>query len=376
MTRLTRMLAGLLGLTARMLPAGQQQWAEAVLSETGSVPAGWSQVRWLAGGVRMTATEAHMMRKFAYWLGLGAVAGAAAWTMWLSWRAVAAPYYDPQAVTDRVRLLTGFGALAVLPWIGRRHSWFGPVGSSITARLVRVAGGAAMCGIGISVVRMDSRLRPGADIGPFSLPREIAGVVLLGGALTALRWVSIRWPDIETGDLWMLRGAAGVVVLVLLPAQMLAILCAAGILAATSQRSPVTAVSLRTGTITGLASGLASYGVVEAMQNLDQGNLVILVLVAMAGLLALPAGAAAAWLHPGSGDPQEVRTDRIRQGTLAGIVAGAVGGLVLTMIGPIAVVMMVIGPLAGATAGALSGAIVADRRQGSRAVLAGVAVSD
>jgi hypothetical protein len=86
------------------------------------------------------------------------------------------------------------------------------------------------------------------------------------------------------------------------------------------------------------------------MRNLDQGNLVIFVLVARAGLLALPAGAAAAWLHPDTGDPKEVCTGRIRQGTLA----GAVGGLVLTMIGPIAVVV-VIGPLAGATAGALSG---------------------
>ena len=358
MTQLTRMLAGLLGLTARMLPSG------------------WPQVRWLAGGVRMAATEAHMIRKFAYWLGLGAVAGAAAWTVWLSWRAVPAPYYDPQTVTDRVRLLTGFGALAVLPWIGRRHGWFGPVGSSVTARLVRVGGGGAMCGIGISVVRMDSRLRPGAGIGPFSLPREIAGLVLLSGTLAMLRWVSIRRPDIGADELWWPGGMVGLIVLVLLPAQMLAVLYVAGILGATSRRSPVTAVSLLTGTITGLASGLACYGVVEAMQSLDQGNLVIFTLVAMAGFLALPAGAAAAWLHPGTGDPQEVRTGRIRQGTLAGAVAGAVGGVLLTMIGPIAVVMMVIGPLAGATAGALSAVIVADHRQGSRAVLAGAAGSD
>jgi hypothetical protein len=116
---------------------------------------------------------------------------------------------------------------------------------------------------------MDSHLRPGADIGPFSLHREIAGLALLSGALAALRWVSIRWPDIGAGELWMLGGIAGLVVLVLLPAQMLAILYAAGILAATSRRSPVTAVSLLAGTITGLASGLAYYGVVEAMRNLD-----------------------------------------------------------------------------------------------------------
>jgi hypothetical protein len=381
MTKITRMLAGLLSLTARMLPAGRQQWAEAVQSEAGSVPAGWPQVRWLAGGVRLVAREANVVRKLMYWLGLGAVAGAAAWTVWLSWRAVPSPYYDPQAVTDRVRILTGFGALAVLPWIGRRHSWFGPVGSSVTARLVRVAGGAAMCGLGVSVLRMDRHLRPGAGIGPFSLPREIAGVALFGGAAAALRWASIRWPDIEAGELCMLGGMAGLVVLVLLPAQMLAILYAAGILCATSRRSPVTAVTLLAGTITGLASGLAYYGVVEALQNDDQAFLVIFVLVASSGLLALPAGAAAARLHPGTGDPQDVRTGRIRQGALAGAVAGAVGGLVLTMIGPVAVVMMVIGPLAGATAGALSGTIVADRRharasaQGTSALMAGEAAS-
>jgi hypothetical protein len=376
MTLLTRMLAGLLSLTARMLPAGLQEWAEAVRSEAGSVRAGWPRVGWLAGGVRMMATEASVVRKFMYWLGLAAVAGAAAWTVWLSWRAVPAPYYDPQAVTDRVRLLTGFGALAALPWIGRRRGWFGPVGSSVTARLVRVAGGAAMCGLGVSVLRMDRHLRPGAGIGPFSLPREIAGLVLLGGALAALRWASSRRPDIGADELWWLGGMAGLVVLVLLPAQMLAIFYVAGILSATSRRSPVSAESLLSGTITGLASGLAYYGVVEAMRNLDQGNLVIFVLVAMAGVLALPAGAAAARLHQGTGEPQDVRRARIRQGTLAGTVAGAVGGLVLTMIGPIAVVMMVIGPLAGATAGALSGAIVADHGKGSRAVLAGAAVSD
>jgi hypothetical protein len=147
MTRLTRMLAGLLSLTARMLPAGRQQWAEAVKSEAGSVPAGWPQVRWLAGGVRLVAKEASVMRKFAYWLGLGAVTGAAAWTVWLSWRAVLAPYYDPQAVTDRVRLVTGFGALAVLPWIGRRYSWCAwPAAPRCAAWVSRSCGWTVTCG--------------------------------------------------------------------------------------------------------------------------------------------------------------------------------------------------------------------------------------
>ena len=82
MTKLTRMLAGLLSFTARMLPADRQQRAEAVQSEAESVPAGWPRLRWLAGGVRMMAPEALVIRKFAYWLGLGAVAAVAAWTVW------------------------------------------------------------------------------------------------------------------------------------------------------------------------------------------------------------------------------------------------------------------------------------------------------
>jgi hypothetical protein len=82
MTKLTRMLAGLLSFTARMLPADRQQRAEAVQSEAESVPAGWPRLRWLAGGVRMMAPEARVIRKFAYWLGLGAVAAVAAWTVW------------------------------------------------------------------------------------------------------------------------------------------------------------------------------------------------------------------------------------------------------------------------------------------------------
>jgi hypothetical protein len=134
MTRLTRLLAGLLSLTARMLPARRREWAEAVQAEAGLVPAGWPQVRWLAGGVRLVAREATAVRKLGYWIGLGLVAGAAAWTVWFSWRAVSAPYFDPQAVTDRVRILIAFGAVGALPWVGRRHGWFGPVGSSVTAR--------------------------------------------------------------------------------------------------------------------------------------------------------------------------------------------------------------------------------------------------
>jgi hypothetical protein len=40
MDRFTRVLAGLLGRSAGLLPAGRRDWAEAVLGEVGEVPAG------------------------------------------------------------------------------------------------------------------------------------------------------------------------------------------------------------------------------------------------------------------------------------------------------------------------------------------------
>ena len=138
---LTRVLEGLLGCAARLLPPGRRDWAEAVQAEAGQVAAGWPRLRWLAGGVWLVVREAAMTRKVVYWLGAGAVAAAVGWVVWLSWQT--SPAADPQAVTDRVRVLVGAAALVVLPWVGRRRGWFGPVGASFTARLVRVAG---LCG--------------------------------------------------------------------------------------------------------------------------------------------------------------------------------------------------------------------------------------
>ena len=40
MDRCTGLLAGLLGRSARLLPAARREWAEAVLAEMGEVPAG------------------------------------------------------------------------------------------------------------------------------------------------------------------------------------------------------------------------------------------------------------------------------------------------------------------------------------------------
>ena len=361
MERLTWMLAGLLRTAARLLPPGSREWTEAVTAESGQVPAGWPRLGWLAGGLWLAVREAKMMRKVVYWLGVGMVAATAAWAVRLSWHA--SPHAHPLVVTDRVRVLVGVAALAGLPWVGRRRGWFGPVGTSITARLVRVAGCAALCGLGMAVVRMDRDIGGGPHgATPFSLSREIAAVVLLGAALATPPVVRIRWPQVDATTLWAISGMTGAIVLAVVPVQALAILYAGGILAATSRRSPIATVSLAAGAMTGLAAGLAAALAVYELNTPDDRyvDLILLVLLVTTTLSGTLAGAAASWLRPGTGDPRESREARIRQGLLAGTASGAVAGLVLTDFVAIAVFMMVLGPLLGAAGGALGGAVAAD----------------
>jgi hypothetical protein len=365
--RFTGVLAGLLGRSAGVLPAARREWAEALLAEAGEVPAGAARLAWLGGGLWLVAREANMVRKFLYWLAVGAVAAAAAWVVWLSWRT--SPAADPQTVTDRVRVAVGAAALVVLPWAGRRRGWFGPVGGSITARLVRVAGCVAVCGLGVTIVRMDSHLGLGPHgPGPFSLPHEIAALVVLGAALATLAVVKARWPDTDPSVPGAVASIAGVIIFVVVPLQALAIVYVAGILAATSRRSPVANASLAAGAITGLAAGLATgVAVYEAPGDDKYAILLLFGMVAAVFLLAALAGAATAWLVPGTGDPQELRAARVRQGLLAGAVTGAVCGLLLTNFFVVAgMVMMGIGPLAGLGGGALGGAVAADHPREAR----------
>ena len=369
MERLTWMLAGMLRHAAGLLPPGRQEWAEAVRAEAGEVPAGWQRLRWLAGGLWLAVREGAMMMigKAVYRIGAVAVAALAVWAVWLSWQA--SPAADPQTVTDRVRLLVGAAAFVVLPWLGRRRGWFGPVRASMAARLVRLAGCAGVCALGVTVVRMDSHLGLGPhQPGPFSLPREIAAVVLVGVALAAPAVGKARWPDADPAALWAGPVIAGALMFVAVPLQVLAIVYVAGILAVTSWRSPATNVSLGVGAIAGLAAGLAAALAIYELNTPDDryvGWMLLSTMVLTLGLAAL-AGGAAAWLLPGTGDPQELREARTRQGLLAGLVAGAACGMLLTSFFVVAAFMLILGPLLGAGGGALGSAVAADRPHRSR----------
>jgi hypothetical protein len=361
MERLTWILAQMLRVAASWLPPGRRQWAEAVRAEAGQAPAGWPRLGWLAGGLWLAVREAEMMRKVVYWLGVGMVVATAAWAVRLSWHASSAAH--PLVVTDRVRVLVGVAALVGLPWVSRRRGWFGPVGGSIAARLVRVAGCAAVCGLGMAVVRMDRDVGGGPHgATPFSLPREIAAAVLLGVALASLRVVRAIWPQLDASTLWAFAGMTGVIALALVPAQALAIIYTAGTLAVTSRRSPVANASLAAGAMTGLAAGLGTALTVYELNTQDDRylGLILLSMFAATFLLGTLAGAAASWLWSGTEDPDALREARIRQGLLAGSVAGAVTGLVLTNFFAIAFFMMVLGPMLGAVGGALGGVVAAD----------------
>ena len=107
------------------------------------------------------------------------------------------------------------------------------------------------------------------------------------------------------------------------PVQALAIVYVAGILAATSRRSPVTSTSLAIGAITGLALGLAIGLAVDADSSDRYTSLLILGMVAM----TLRSPRSRAWRPPGScrrgiEDPQALRAAQTLQGVFAGSVAG------------------------------------------------------
>jgi hypothetical protein len=374
MERLSRLVTWALRATAQLLPPARREWAEAVQVEARHLPAGWPRLDWLAGGLWLVVKEAHVVRKFVYLAGIGAVAAIAAWAVWRSWTTV--PASDPKVVTDRVRLLVGATAMIVLPWVGRRRGWFGPVGDTVAARLSRLAGCAAVWALGLSLVRVDKQSgKTGYSLAGFNWLQEVGGLLLLAAVVTVPLIVKARRPGAEASTLWSLSGMAAVIVLVILPLQMLAIAYFAGILLATSRRSAVRSASLLAGTITGLAAALVTNELAYHIEELGIAVFGLMVIVIV--LAAAPAGAISAWRLADQENPGELRERRIRQGLLAGTVAGACCGLAVVNFGLIMVLAMVLGPPAGLVGGALGGAFAAQhplkRPDGSRA--AGLFVS-
>lgn len=357
---LTRALAW----AGRMLPADRRPWAEALQAEADQIPVGGPRLVWLAGGFWFVAREGGVARKVGYWVGAAAIAASAGYLVWLSWRA-AGPA-DPESVTDRVRVLVGAGALAALPGVARGRGLFGPAADSAVARFVRIGGCAAICAMGLGIVRVDRHAGINGVVGSghFSWLRESAGLALLIGAFVVPLVLKARRPRIEPEACWLTALAVGVGAFVLVPMQAFAVGLAAIVFAATSRRSAVTEASWTVGLVASLPIAVPACVLPFVLNNLYSAIVIVALLATVIGGCA---GAVAARLMPEAGSPDELPAARIRQGAHAGAIAGTIGGLASASFSPILGEMMIVGLLAGLAGGALGASITAHLRARSTA---------
>jgi hypothetical protein len=170
MDRFTRMLAGLLGRSAGLLPAARRDWAEAVLAEAGEVRAGAGRVAWLGGGLWLVAREVVMGRVIR----VLAFAVAAAGMVWIGWPGASSNSATP---LNRVYAVGTVVLLAVLPWVVRRY--FGSVRSGWAPRAARVGGYAMVLAL-VAAKTVKDRL--GSKLGvyfPVILPLWAMEILLL-----------------------------------------------------------------------------------------------------------------------------------------------------------------------------------------------------
>ncbi|HEY3908165.1 MAG TPA: hypothetical protein VGM14_29955 [Streptosporangiaceae bacterium] len=375
MDRLAGWLTWLLDGAARLLPSNRRQWVEAVRAEAGQVPAGRQRLSWIAGGLWLAVKEAHMARKIGYWLGVGAIVAMGAWAAWMS--LLAAPASDIEALTDRVRVLVLLTTLIGLPWLARGRGLFGPVGPSVVTRFTRIAGCAAICGLGLLIVHRDTHTAVSfIGNGTFNPAEEFCGLVALAAAVVVPLIIRARWRQAGREAPWCVAACGVVTALVLIPLQLLPVAYLMLIMAATARRSPVRPATLAAGIIGGLADGLIG----RAMQNFPEVPLLIISISLLAALICtMSAGAGAAWMMRETGSEEDLRAAQIRQGMFAGITAGAVGGMASTFFVLFFVFMMVLGPLTGVLGGRSGAGLAADylpKRRAGRSISAGLFISD
>jgi hypothetical protein len=120
-----------------LVPAERRDWAEAVWAEAHEVPPGWPRLAWRAGGVRLIAKDAQMVRRIGTLVLFTAAAAAAAWS---AWPGSSVGY----AATARAEIIILVLLLAGLPLLSRWR--LGPPDNR-TARCLRAGCYAAILGI-------------------------------------------------------------------------------------------------------------------------------------------------------------------------------------------------------------------------------------
>jgi hypothetical protein len=155
MGRVTRLLAGLLGRSAGLLPAGRRDWAQAVLAESGDIPAGSARIAWLGGGLWMVAREVVMAR--VIWV-LAFAAGAVGLAR-IGWPGASSNSATP---LNRVYVTITLVLLAGLPWLVRRY--FGPVRGGWLPLAARVGGYAVVLAL---IAAKAAKDRDGSKLGAY-----------------------------------------------------------------------------------------------------------------------------------------------------------------------------------------------------------------
>ena len=288
MSWLTRVTAALLRCLARLLPASRRDWAQALQAEADEVPAGWSRLAWLVGGIRLAAREVALGRRLGYPLAFAAAAAGIAWSAW------SGPSGDPAIVVNRVDVIMIAMILAGLSWAIRRAR--GPVAGGGLARLVRTGGYAAV----LALVLVKAAVERVADAPPNNLEGS------------ARAWVG------EVVFLAVMAGYAGV------------------ILAFTARRSPATPATVAIGTATGAVLGVLVFALGPLgfplrftgpwPAGLYDAAMAVGALLALCAPVA--AGLAATW----RADRSRPAGSRWRQGAMAGLCTGAAAALVVAVL--------------------------------------------
>jgi len=292
MAALTRMMAALLRVSARLLPADRREWALALSAEAASVPAGRRRLAWLAGGAWFTVRQS-VSGRLGYRLAFAAAAAGTAWTAW------SGPAGDSAVVVNRVDIIAIAVMLAGLPLAVRRVR--GPVAGTRVARAVRGGGYAAV----LALVLVKAAVERVAD----APPNNTHGA--------AVAWLG------EAAFLAVMAGYAAV------------------ILVGTARRSPALPASVTIGIGAGAGVGLLAYALgplgfplrfAGSWPSSGYDAAMIAGFLLAAGAPVAAGLAAARRVQPsGSGRPQ-LAGSRIGQGAIAGLCTGAAAALVVAVL--------------------------------------------
>jgi hypothetical protein len=288
----------------RLVPAGRRDWVEAVWAEAAEVSPGLRRLAWRAGGVRLIAREAGMVRRIGGLL-LFAVAVAAAARV--AWPGSAATVFSPVA---RVDVITIVSLLAGLPLLARLL--LGPPDSR-PARWLRLGSYAALLAL-LPVVNAVEQFS-------YTMPRVAADLRV---------YLLVANPAHHS------PGGADILVLVV------AGLYLAAILWMTSHRSGIAPATLAAGAAAGIAFGLVMYAVAPLGLSKEATNPWLpgsdidpLMLLAWLLLLGGPVAAAVAAdrRYTAASSSLPPAGARFRQMLAAGMLATMVGATFVTVAG-------------------------------------------